>query len=108
MPCGYYLGPLPRCGWWRGVSPPGLPSDGPWDAIIIEGAVSAVPEIYAGQVAAGGRLVTVLAPTGVAGGRAILAEPVGVGGGQRLRSREMFDCSTPLLPGLSPAPSFVF
>jgi hypothetical protein len=50
----------------------------------------------------------VLAPTGVAGGRAILAEPVGVGGGQRLRSREMFDCSTPLLPGLSPAPSFVF
>ena len=86
----------------------GLPSDGPWDAIIIEGAVAAVPEMYAGQVAVGGRLVTVLAPTGVAGGRAILAEPVRVGGGQRLRSREMFDCSTPLLPGLSPAPSFVF
>ena len=86
----------------------GLPSDGPWDAIIIEGAVRAIPEHYAGQLAPGGRLVTVLAPTGAAGGRAILAEPVGTGAGQRLRSREMFDCSTPLLPGLSPAPAFVF
>lgn len=86
----------------------GLPSDGPWDAIIIEGAVTAIPENYAGQLASGGRLVTVLAPTGVAAGRAVLAEPVGTGAGQRLRSREMFDCSTPLLPGLSPAPAFVF
>ena len=86
----------------------GLPADGPWDVIMIEGAVSAIPDAYAGQVAAGGRLVTVLAPTGVSGGRAILAEPVGVGSGQRLRAREMFDCNTPLLPGLSPAPSFVF
>ena len=86
----------------------GLPGDGPWDVIMIEGAVTAIPDAYAGQVAAGGRLVTVLAPTGVSGGRAILAEPVGAGAGQRLRAREMFDCSTPLLPGLSPAPSFVF
>ena len=86
----------------------GLPADGPWDAIMIEGAVSAIPDAYAGQLKPGGRLVTVLAPTGVAGGRAILAEPVGTGGGTRLRSREMFDCNTPLLPGLSSAPSFVF
>ncbi len=84
----------------------GLPSDGPWDAIMIEGAVSAIPDAYAGQLAAGGRLVTVMAPTGVAGGRAVLAEPVGDRAGQRLRSREMFDCNTPLLPGLSPAPVF--
>ena len=86
----------------------GLPSDGPWDAVIIEGAVSVIPDAYAAQMKPGGRLVTVLAPTGVSGGRAVLAEPVGTGAGQRLRSREMFDCNTPLLPGLSPAPSFVF
>ena len=86
----------------------GVPGEARWDAIMIEGAVSVIPDAYAQQVAPGGRLVTVLAPTGVSGGRAILAEPVGVGASQRLRSREMFDCNTPLLPGLSPAPSFVF
>ena len=86
----------------------GVPGDGPWEAIMIEGAVSMIPEAYAALVAPGGRLVTVLAPTGVSGGRAVLAEPVGVGAAQRLRAREMFDCNTPLLPGLSPAPSFVF
>ena len=86
----------------------GLPGDGPWDAIVIEGGVSVIPDAYAGQVKPGGRLVTVMAPTGVAGGRLVLAEPVGTGPGQRLRAREMFDCNTPLLPGLSPAPSFVF
>ena len=86
----------------------GLPSDGPWDAIIIEGAVSAIPDAYAGQLKPGGRLVTVMSPTGTSGGRLVLAEPVGDGLHQRLRAREMFDCSTPLLPGLLPAPSFVF
>ncbi len=86
----------------------GLPSDGPWDAIMIEGAVTAIPDEYAAQLASGGRLVTVMAPTGVSGGRAVLAEPVATGAGQRLRSREMFDCNTPLLPNLSPAPAFVF
>ena len=86
----------------------GLPSDGPWDAIVIEGAVTVIPANYAEQLAAGGRLVAVIAATGVSGGRAVLAEPVGTGAGRRLRAREMFDCTTPLLPGLSPAPSFVF
>lgn len=86
----------------------GLPGDGPWDAIMIEGAVRAVPDAYAGQLVPGGRLVTVTAPTGSAGGRAILAEPVGTGTAQRLRIRDMFDCNTPLLKSLMPAPSFVF
>ncbi len=86
----------------------GLPGDGPWDAIMIEGAVTAIPDAYASQLAPGGRLVTAMAPTGVSGGRVVLAEPVATGTGQRLRSREMFDCNTPLLPNLSPAPSFVF
>ncbi len=84
----------------------GVPGGGPWDIILIEGAVTMVPEFYAGQLAPGGRLVTVLAATPLSGGRAILAEPIV--GTQRLRSREMFDCSTPLLPSLRPAAAFVF
>ena len=83
----------------------GLPSDGPWDAIMIEGAVTAIPAAYANQLAPGGRLVTVLAPTGTSGGRAVLAEAVGSGA---LQARDMFDCNTPLLPGLAPEPTFVF
>ena len=84
----------------------GLPSSGPWDAIIIEGAVTAIPEAYAAQLSPAGRLVTVVAARGSAGGRAVLAEPLE--GGRRLRSRDMFDCTTPLLPGLQPAAAFVF
>lgn len=82
----------------------GLPSEGPWDVILIEGAVAAIPNLYAAQLAPNGRLVTVVAPPG-ATGRAVLAEPVT---GGRLRSRDMFDCTTALLPSLRPAPSFVF
>ena len=84
----------------------GLPGDGVWDAIIIQGAVTAIPDIYASQLAPGGRLVTVLSAPGAVGGRMVLAEPVA--GSRQLRSRDMFDCSTPLLPGLRPAPAFVF
>ena len=86
----------------------GLPGDGPWDAIMIEGAVSAIPDVYASQLAPAGRLVTVMVRTGIASGRAVLAEPVATDTGQRLRSREMFDCTTKALPSLAPAPAFVF
>lgn len=84
----------------------GLLGGGPWDAIVIEGAVVAIPDAYAAQLAPSGRLVTVVAATALSGGRAVLAERIG--DGQRLRSRDMFDCATPLLPGLRPAPAFVF
>ena len=82
----------------------GLPSEGPWDVILIEGAVTTIPDVYAAQLAPNGRLVTVVIPPG-ATGRAVLAEPVA---GGRMRSRDMFDCTTGLLPSLRPAPSFVF
>ncbi len=86
----------------------GLPSEGPWDVIVIQGAVTVIPDGFADQVAPGGRLVTVVAAVGGVGGRMILAEPIAAKGGSRLRSRDMFDCNTPLLPGLRPAPAFVF
>ena len=55
----------------------GLPGDGPWDAIMIEGAVTAIPDVYATQLAPGGRLVTAMVPTGVSGGRIVLGRAGG-------------------------------
>jgi protein-L-isoaspartate(D-aspartate) O-methyltransferase len=86
----------------------GLSTGGPWNVVLIEGAVTEIPPAYAAQIAPGGRLVTVIAKPGGVGGRAVLAEPVVVAGAPRLRSREVFDCSTPALPGLRPALGFVF
>ncbi|MEJ0049040.1 MAG: protein-L-isoaspartate O-methyltransferase [Rhodospirillales bacterium] len=81
----------------------GWPAAAPYDLIVIEGSVHAVPERIGRQVAQTGRLVTVVAQEA---GRsaAVLAEP-SVGG---LAVRPMFDAVAPKLPSLWPAPSFAF
>ncbi len=94
-----------------GLLASGLANGAPWDVILIEGAVRAVPAAIALQLnPVGGRLVTVLTPGNVAsGGQGVLAEP-----GQHsapsatLRAAPMFDCATPLLPPLLPVASFQF
>ena len=76
----------------------------PYDVILIEGAVRDIPPAIASQLRPQtGRLVTVQRMEG-SYGHAVLAEfgPAG------LRAQPMFDCATPLLPALLPAPSFVF
>jgi protein-L-isoaspartate(D-aspartate) O-methyltransferase len=75
----------------------------PYDLVFIDGAVRFIPPVIARQVAATGRLVTVVAREGAAG-VAVLAEP-STGG---LRAQPAFDAHTPLLPELEPAPAFVF
>ncbi len=84
----------------------GLPGGGPWNALMIEGAVTAIPDSLAAQLAPGGRLVAVVSAAGAPAGQAVLAEHTGVG--SSLRARPMFDCGTALLPSLRPAPAFVF
>jgi len=94
-----------------GLLASGLANGAPWDVILIEGAVRAVPAAIALQLnPVGGRLVTVLTPGNVAsGGQGVLAEP-----GQHsapsatLRAAPMFDCATLLLPPLLPVASFQF
>ena len=89
----------------------GQAAGAPWDVILIEGAVRTIPAAIALQLnPAGGRLVTVLAPgNATSGGQGVLAEP-----GQHsaptatLRAAPIFDCATPLLPPLLPAPAFQF
>jgi protein-L-isoaspartate(D-aspartate) O-methyltransferase len=81
----------------------GHASAAPYDLVFIDGAVRDIPAVIARQVAATGRLVTVIAKAG-ANGVAVLAEP-STGG---LRAQPAFDANTPLLPELVPAPSFSF
>ena len=75
----------------------------PYDLVLIEGAVRAIPERLARLVSQHGRLVTVLAPAGAVS-VAVLAEPT-TGG---LSVRPAFDAAAPLLPQLLPAPAFQF
>lgn len=88
----------------RGPLADGLAKGGPWDLILIEGAVPEIPPAFASQLRTdGGRLATVIArPDGIC--HAVLAEPVPGG----LRAQPVFDCATPVLPPLARRPGFVF
>jgi protein-L-isoaspartate(D-aspartate) O-methyltransferase len=82
----------------------GWPAGAPYDIILIEGAVRDIPAVLGAQLRADtGRLVTVQARAGSMGA-AVLAEPTAGG----LRAQPMFDCATPPLPALLPAPVFTF
>jgi protein-L-isoaspartate(D-aspartate) O-methyltransferase len=81
----------------------GDPAHTPYDVILIDGAVAAIPDEVAGQLVEGGRLVTVVKPThGMAQG-VLMTRTEGV-----LSQRPLFDAATALLPGFHPAPAFVF
>ena len=81
----------------------GWPPGAPYDVILIEGAVPAIPPAVGEQLRReAGRLVTVL--TGDRVGQAVLAEATPAG----LRTQSMFDCATPAIPSLVPTPGFVF
>jgi protein-L-isoaspartate(D-aspartate) O-methyltransferase len=82
----------------------GFAASAPYDLIVIEGAVAAIPDAIAAQVAAGGRLATIILAPGAAG-YAVLAEP---STGGKLSAQPAFDAAAPYLGSLAPAPSFTF
>lgn len=82
---------------------------GPWNIVMIEGAVASIPARIAQLVEPnGGRLVTVIASSpGL--GKGVLAEPVHAGGTDIVLSAQpFFDCATPYLPGFKPVAAFSF
>ena len=79
----------------------------PYDLILIEGSVQQLPDGLAGQLKAGGRLATVVSKPG-GPGQGVLAEPVKVPDGVRLRGQAFFECTTPMLPQMAPRPAFTF
>lgn len=82
-------GAEPTLGW-----PPGAP----YDVILIEGAVAAIPEAIVGQLADGGRLVA------VQDGRAVLGRRAGGTFGLL----PQFDAAATGLAAFAPTPGFVF
>ena len=84
----------------------GWPAAGPYDVIVIEGAVMEIPAILAAQLTPQGRVVTILADDAAPGaiGRAVIAESVPGG----YTSLPVFDCAARLLPQFAPTPAFVF
>lgn len=81
----------------------GAPRQGPFDAILIEGKVTEVPQALFDQLAPNGRLTAVLDEGGVAGRATLFQKSDGVVG-----RRGLFDANTALLPGFKPHARFVF
>ncbi len=87
----------------------GDPGAAPYNAILIEGAIAAIPAGFAAQLAPGGRLVTILAdpaalPNRASLGRAVVAEARNL----QFACVQKFDVSARLIPEFTPAPEFVF
>lgn len=81
----------------------GWPEDAPYDAIVVEGAIEAVPSTLTAQLAPSGRLVTILLDGGI--GRAASL----IGGVRDQAPRVAFEASAPALPGFStPVKAFQF
>jgi protein-L-isoaspartate(D-aspartate) O-methyltransferase len=87
-----------------GAMEAGAAAFGPYDIVLIEGAVRHVPPAIIDQLAEGGRLATVIA--GVPG--TLGTAQLFVKEGATASGRPLFDAGTPSLPGFAPAARFTF
>ena len=91
----------------KGALAEGSPSDGPFDVILVNGAVETGLDALIGQLAEGGRLVAIRRsisdPTGRAA-KAMCWEKRGMEAG----TRYLFDASAPVLPAFRSVPRFTF
>lgn len=80
----------------------GAPDQGPYDAIVINGAVADAPRALLTQLKDGGRLVAIL------GGGPSAKATLWCKTGQTTDSRAAFDATAAILPGFARAREFVF
>jgi len=80
----------------------GWPKSAPYDQILIDGAIEAIPDAIIDQLAEGGRLGTALIDRGIA--RLIVGRKVGGAFGYL----SLGDAGTPALPGFSRPKAFIF
>lgn len=85
-----------------GLPAAGFPAGAPFDLILVEGAIPAVPNALVEQLAEGGRLVAIRQPPGRVGA-AILGRRVG----GSFSAVEAFDVQGTPLPAFTPRPGFV-
>ena len=90
----------------------GWPKDAPYDAIVVNGSVAAVPQSLLAQLSPAGRLVAIVTGGDQPGGR---SRPNGAGVAQLFTKsangiglRTLFDAGAPELPGFSAQAGFVF
>lgn len=79
----------------------GHPQSGPFDAIILQGAVSEIPVALLSQLAPEGRLACIIKPAGQTVGQLTLVHRNGAG-------TPLFSAGTPYLAGFEPQPVFNF
>ncbi|MGI9385071.1 MAG: protein-L-isoaspartate O-methyltransferase family protein [Methyloligellaceae bacterium] len=85
-----------------GPLPEGYSEEGPYDAILLNGAVPDVPQSLLDQLKQGGRLVAVLSAGGL--GKATLFQNIA----SMISDRPAFDAGAPALPGFERRATFVF
>lgn len=85
-----------------GKAAAGWPASAPFDAILIGGALEAVPQTLTDQLKDGGRLAAVIRKDGAA--RAMIF----VRSGDHVSARRLFDAAIPPLPGFEAPKTFVF
>jgi protein-L-isoaspartate(D-aspartate) O-methyltransferase len=81
----------------------GLAKQGPYNAILINGSVPAVPDALKRQLAEGGRLVTVISPNGHMGTAVRVLRT-----GDAFIQQPLFDAAVPVLHGFEAPETFVF
>ncbi|MBI1329242.1 MAG: methyltransferase domain-containing protein [Alphaproteobacteria bacterium] len=87
----------------QGALVEGHKAGGPYDVIVVEGAIQQVPDALLAQLAEGGRLVAVLQDASAMGRAHIFTRQNGVVG-----SRADFDAAAPILAGFRKVVGFVF
>lgn len=87
----------------QGPLPAGYPDEGPFDRILVDGAVTEPPKILLGQLKEAGSLAAILI-SGQGAGRAVVWQKSGA----TYSMRDGFDATTAILPGFARSPGFVF
>ena len=78
----------------------GAPAEGPYDVILLDGAVERVPQALLDQLAEGGRMAGIVVSGGL--GKAMLWRRIG----GLVDGTVMFEAQAPMLPGLQEAMIF--